>query len=412
MEQTAVNRKAIAPAFAIGALALAVNQDALAQTPIRIGASLSLTGNLAELGQTFDRGYRVCVKQANERGGVLGRKIELSVEDDKSDGPTAAALYEKIIAKDKVDAIFSPYSSAITEAKADINEKHRMPMVAAGAATRSIYKKGRKYIFMVFSPAEAYLEGLVDQADKKGLKTIAVIYEDSIFHTAIAQGVIELAKKRGLQVVVAEPYLLKTTDFTAMLKRIKAANPDVVAATSYFNDAVAIVRQMKETGVEPRMAGVTAGGDLPKFYEVLGKSAEYIYGATQWEPELARVRAGGVIPVTRLYPGAREFVEDHEKLFPGADLSYQTAAAFGGCQILLDSIRRVGSLDKEKIRTAILKFDGYTAFGAFRVDQDGIQIAHKMLMFQWQDGKKVIVWPAELSSVAMRFPTPPWNKRP
>ena len=223
---------------------------------------------------------------------------------------------------------------------------------------------------------------------------------------------IDLAKKRGMQVVVAEPYPPKTTDFSTILKKIKAANPDVVAATSYFNDAVAIVRQMKEVGVEPRMAGVTAGGDLPKFYEALGKSAEFVYGATQWEPELVRVRAGGVIPVTRLYPGAREFVEEHEKQFPGADLSYQTAAAFGGCQILLEGIRRAGSLDREKVRSEILKFDGYTAFGAFRVDQDGIQIAHKMLMFQWQDGKKIIVWPAELSSVAARFPMPPWSKRP
>jgi branched-chain amino acid transport system substrate-binding protein len=159
------------------------------------------------------------------------------------------------------------------------------------------------------------------------------------------------------------------------------------------------------------MAGVTAGGDLPKFYEVLGRSAEYIYGATQWESELIKLRAGGVIPIASQYPGAREFVAEHEKMFPGADLSYQTAAAFGGCQILLDAIRNAGSLDRDKVRAAILKFDGNTAFGAFRVDNDGIQIAHKMLMFQWQDGKKVIVWPEGLAPVAARFPTPPWSKR-
>ena len=401
-----------AAALVLAAVSLGLNQIAYAQAPIRIGASLSLTGTYAELGHTFDRGYRVCVKQANEKGGVLGRKIELSVEDDKSDAATAIAIYEKLIAKDKVNAVFSPYSSPITEVVADVTERYRMPMVAAGAATRSIYKKGRKFIFMVFSPAETYLEGLVDVAAKRGLKTIAVIYEDSIFHTAIAQGMIELSKKRGLKVVIAEAYPAKTTDFSALLNKIKAANPDVVAATSYFNDAVAIVRQMKEVGVDPRIAGVTAGGDLPKFYEQLGKSAEFVYGATQWEPELVKLRAGGVIPIASRYPGAREFVEEHEKLFPGADLSYQTASAFGGCQVLLESIRRAGSLDRDKVRAEIVKFDGNTAFGAFRVDADGIQIAHKMLMFQWQDGKKVIVWPEELAPVAARFPTPPWSKRP
>jgi branched-chain amino acid transport system substrate-binding protein len=119
-----------------------------------------------------------------------------------------------------------------------------------------------------------------------------------------------------------------------------------------------------------------------------------------------------LIPIARLFPGAREFVEDHEKMFPGAGVSYQTAAAFGACQVLLESINRAGSLDREKVREAILKFDGNTVFGSFRVDQGGFQTAHKMQMFQWQDGKKVIVWPEDLAPGRPRFPTPPWKQRP
>lgn len=407
-----MKRTTIAAAFVIVAVSLGLSRIAQAQAPLRIGASLSLTGTYAELGQAQERAYRVCVKQANERGGVLGRKIEFAVEDDQSDAATAAAIYEKLITTDKVNAVFSPYSSPITEAVANVTERHRMPMVAAAAATTSIFKKGRKFIFMMVSPAEAYFEGLVDVAAKRGLKTVAVMYEDTIFPTASAQGMIALAKKRGLQVIVAEVYPAKTTDFSAILNKIKAANPDVVAASSYFNDAVAIIRQMKEAGVDPRMTGVTSGGDLPKFYEALGRSAEYIYGATQWEPELVKLRAGGVIPIASRYPGAREFVEEHEKQFPGAALSYQSAGAYGACEILLEGIRRAGTLDRDKVRAAILKFDGNTAYGAFRVDQDGLQIAHKMLMFQWQDSRKVIVWPEGLAPVAARFPTPPWSKRP
>jgi branched-chain amino acid transport system substrate-binding protein len=410
MEYPAVIRTAAA--FVVVALSLGLGAIAQAQVPLRIGGSLSLSGNYSEPGQAHERAYRVCVKQANERGGVLGRSIEFSVEDDKSDPATAAAIYERLLTKDKVSAVFSPYSSPINDAVANVTEQHRMPMLAAGAATTSIFKKGRKFIFMMVSPAEVYFEGLMDVAAKRGLKTVAVLYEDTIFPKASAQGMIDLANRHGLRVVVAEAYPAKTTDFSAIMAKIKAANPDVVAAASYFNDTVAIVRQMKEAGVSPRMTGVTSGGDLPKFYEMLGRSAEYIYGATQWAPELVQVRAGGVIPITRAYPGVRQFVEDHQKQFPGAALSYQSAAAFGACQILLESIRRAGSLEPDKLRAEILKFDGNTAYGAFRVDADGFQIAHKMLMFQWQDGKKVIVWPEELSSVGPRFPTPPWSKRP
>ena len=123
------------------------------------------------------------------------------------------------------------------------------------------------------------------------------------------------------------------------------------------------------------------------------------------------LRAGGLIPVARQYPGAKEFTESYAKEFPGADLSYQTAQGFAACQVLLDAVRRAGSLDPDRIRDEILKFEGNTVYGAFKVDADGFQVAHKMVLFQWQDGKKVIVWPEELAADRPRFPTPPWDKR-
>jgi branched-chain amino acid transport system substrate-binding protein len=151
---------------------------------------------------------------------------------------------------------------------------------------------------------------------------------------------------------------------------------------------------------------------LPKFYEILGKDAEFVYGASLWDPELVTLRAGGLIPIARQYPGAREFVESHKREFPRADLSYQTAAGYAICQILVEAVKRAGALESAKIREAILTMDLNTVFGPFKVDQDGFQIAHKMLLFQWQDGKKVIVWPEELAPGKPRFPTPPWSQRP
>jgi len=144
----------------------------------------------------------------------------------------------------------------------------------------------------------------------------------------------------------------------------------------------------------------------------VGHDAEFIYGVTPWVPELVEFRAGGLIPIAREYPGAREFVESHRKEFPGAEISYHSAAGYGGCQILVEAIRRAGSLDSEKLREAILKMDHNTVFGGFRIDRNGFQIGHKMVMFQWQDGKKVIVWPEELAPGKLLFPTPPWSQRP
>jgi branched-chain amino acid transport system substrate-binding protein len=175
---------------------------------------------------------------------------------------------------------------------------------------------------------------------------------------------------------------------------------------------VALTRLLKALGINPKMFGMTVGVALPQFYETLGRDAEFVYGASLWEPELVTLRAGGLIPIARQYPGAREFVEAHRKEFPGTEISYHSAQGYGGCQVLVEAIRRAGSLDSEKVRAAILKMDLNTVFGAFKVDPDGFQIAHRGVIFQWQAGKKVIVWPEELAPVKARFPTPPWSQRP
>jgi len=405
-----------ARAFMVAAVSAAASLGLVApspaQQPVRVGASLSQTGTYAPFGPIQLRGYQLCIKHTNDKGGVLGRKLELVVEDDQSQPATAARIYDKLITQDKVEAILGPYGSPMLEAVADVAEKHRMPMMAATGATSSIFKKGRKFVFMVLSPAETYFDGLIDMAAKRGLRTLAVVNEDTLFPGASARGTVDLAKKKGLHVVLAEVYPKGTTDFSPILDSVRAANPDVLAVPTYFDDAVIVTRKLKELNVNPRMFGASAGVDLPKFYEVLGRTAEFVYGASQWEPELVTLRAGGLIPVARQYPGAREFVESYRQAFPGADLSYHSASGYGGCQILVEAMKRAGSLAGEKLREAILKMDLHTVFGAFKVDQDGLQIAHKTLMFQWQDGKKVIVWPDEIAPGKPRFPTPPWSQRP
>jgi branched-chain amino acid transport system substrate-binding protein len=384
-------------ALAVAAAVLAAGVASEAQSPIRIGASLSLTGTYAKLGKNQHEGYQLCQKDLNAKGGLLGRKVEFVVYDDQSMPPTAVRLYEKLITEDKVDGVMGPYSSPVTEAAANVTEKYKKVMVSPLAATTSIFRKNRKYIFMVISPAEVYLEGLVDMGAKRGLKTIAVINEDTLFSKAAAAGAVELAKKNGLQVVFTEAYPKGNTDFSAMLTKIKATNPDVLAAATYFDDAVALTRQMKELNVNPKMYGVTVGGDLPEFYDTLKGSAEYIYGATQWEPVLN-------------YPGNKEWFESYKAEFKH-EPSYHSAAGYAGCIVYAEGVKRAGSIDADKVREQILKLETRTMFGDFKVDGDGYQLAHKMVTFQWQKEKKVVIWPDELSQGKVLFPTPPWTQR-
>jgi len=368
-----------------------------AQAPLKIGASLSLTGTYAKPGTYQKEGYEICADEINAKGGLLGRKVEFVMYDDQSSTQTAQRLYEKLITEDKVEAVMGPYSSAITESVAGISEKYKKVMVSPLAATTSIFRQGRKYIFMVISPAEFYLEGLVDMGAKRGLKTIAIVNEDTLFPKATVVGTEELAKKRGLQVVLREAYPKGNTDFSALLVKIKAVNPDIIAAATYFDDAVAITRQMKELNVNPKMFGVTVGGDIPEFYTLLKQNAEYVYGSTQWDE---------VLP----YPGQKEFLSAYQKKFKH-EPSYHAAAGYAGCLIYAEGVKRAKSLDADLVRAELLKLKMRTAFGDYAVDHDGFQIAHKMVMIQWQDGKRVVVWPDDLASGKLRYPTPPWNQR-
>jgi branched-chain amino acid transport system substrate-binding protein len=387
----------LAPVALAGVVLACLPLPAAAQTPIKIGASMSVTGTYAKPGSYQKEGYDVCIDELNAKGGLLGRKVELVIYDDQSQPATAVKLYEKLITEDRVDAVMGPYSSAVSEAVANVTEKYKKVMVAPLAATTSIFKKGRKYIFMVITPAENYLDGLIDMAAKRGLKTVAIINEDTLFPKASAAGTAESAKKRGMQVVLQEAYPKGNTDFSALLVKIKAANPDVIAAGTYFDDAVAITRQMKELNLNPKMFGLTVGGDLPEFYELLKQNAEYVYGSTQWDESLP-------------YPGQKEFLAAYTRKFKH-EPSYHAAAGYAGCLIYGEAVKRAGTLDADKVREQLLKMEIRTAFGDYKVEPDGFQVAHKMVMLQWQDGKRVIVWPDDLAGGKPRYPTPEWGKR-
>src|SRR3989442_14299015 len=181
-------------AFVVGA-----PWPSMAQQPIRIGVSLSITGKQYSVQGGYGReGYLLCQKHVNAQGGVLGRPLEFVIYDDGSDEKTAVRLYEKLLAEDKVDAVLGPYGSAITDAVADVTEKHRKLMIPPMAATTSIWEKGRRYLIMMFAPVEGLSEGLLDLAARNGLKRLAVIKVDGLVGDAAAQRGNEIPQKKGL----------------------------------------------------------------------------------------------------------------------------------------------------------------------------------------------------------------------
>ncbi|MBI2155903.1 MAG: amino acid ABC transporter substrate-binding protein [Candidatus Rokubacteria bacterium] len=366
---------------------------------VLLGGAISQTGQYAEPAGRQVNSIKLWVDEVNGRGGLLGHKIVARLLDDKSDTQTAIKLYEKLITEDKVDLLLAPYSSGITEAVANVNERYKMPFVAYGAASSPIWEKGRKYIFNIVAVAEDYQKGAVHLAKQIGVKKIAIIGQDSLFPRQAGKGAKDWAKKLAIDVVLEENYPPKQTDFTALLHKIKAAGAEAVISNSYFADAAAQLRQMRELNVNFKLYSGTVGPGLPNFPEQLGNTAEYVLGFSQWEP----------LPHVFKLPGMKEYIEAYEKRF-NEKPNYHAGGAYGALLVTEAAVKKAGSFDSEKLREALATLDITTMYGRYKVDAKGMN-SHEGITFQILRGQRKVVWPDKYAETKAELPTPEWSKR-
>jgi branched-chain amino acid transport system substrate-binding protein len=386
-------------AAALAAVFVLVGGPALAAETVLFGGAISQTGRYAEPAGRQVNAIKLWVDEVNQRGGLLGKKIELRLLDDKSDTQTSIKLYEKLITEDKVDVLLAPYSSGITEAVANVNERYHMPFVAYGAASTPIWEKGRKYIFSIVGIAEDYQKGAAHLAKQIGVKRAAIIGEDSLFPRQSGKGAADWAKKLGIEIVLQENYPQKQMDFTALLQKIKAAGAEAIFSNSYFADAAAQIRQMREQNVNVKLFAGTVGPGLPAFAEQLGPTAEYVLGFSQWEP----------LPDVLKHPGMKEFIASYEKRY-GEKPNYHAGGAYGALQVTEAAIKKAGSFDKEKLREALASIDVRTIFGRYKVNAKGMN-DHEGVTFQILKGERRVVWPEKWAETKAELPMPEWSKR-
>jgi len=387
---------AAATLLALGAPAHANHRP---NNEVLIGGAISQTGPYAEPAGRQVYSIKLWLDEVNARGGLLGHKVVLQLLDDKSDIQTSIKLYEKLITEDKVDVLLAPYSSGITEAVANVNERYKMPFVAYGAASSPIWEKGRKYIFNIVAVAEDYQKGAVHLAKQIGVKKLAIIGQDSLFPRQAGKGAKEWAKKLGIDVVLDENYPTKQTDFTALLQKIKAAGGEAIISNSYFADSAAQLRQMRELNLNFKMYSSTVGPGLPNFPEQLGGTAEYVLGFSQWEP----------LPAILKNPGMQEYIDKYEKRF-NEKPNYHAGGAYGALLVTEAALKKAGSFDSEKLREALATIDVTTTFGRYKVDAKGMN-AHEGITFQILKGQRRVVWPEKWAETKAELPMPEWSKR-
>ncbi len=379
--------------------ALTISTTVPAQDTVLIGGAISQTGRYAEPAGRMLNSVKLYVRQLNERGGLLGKKVELLMMDDKSDKQTSIKLYEKLITDDKVDLLLAPYSSGITDAVANVNERYKMPIVAYGAASSVIWQRGRKYIFNIIDIAENYQKGALHLAKDIGVERIAIIGEDSLFPRMSRKGAEMWAERLGIEVVLAENYSTRRQgDYTALLQKIKSLGAEAILSNSYFDDAAAQIRQLKEQNINLKMFASTVGPGLPRFAKDLGPTAEYVLGFSQWEPVLALG-----------HKGMGDFIDAYEAEY-GVPPNYHAGTAYAAMQVFEAAVNTAGSFDNEAVRNALATISLDTVIGHYKVNEQGLN-SHRGLTFQIQDGKRVIIWPPEMAEGKPRLPMPAWSDR-
>jgi branched-chain amino acid transport system substrate-binding protein len=400
--------------------------------PIKIGASLPLTGNFAIAGQKHGDGYQLCVDLINEKGGLLGRPVELLISDNQSDVDTALAQTERFINVDNIDMLFGTFSSRLTFPQTSLTEQASIVNpIPSGAALR-IYSRGYEYIFYFQQLAAEFvgaspvnmITDLVPAGDKPA--TAAVVFADDFFAGSIANGllggtvevegtdvVVDLAPgllaEAGIEIVFEEMWPEEGfSDWVTLANSMKASEAEfVVGLTASPDEAIQLVRAMQTVDYQPKAVYLSQGTQI-EFLEGVGDAAEGVLIHAAWHPAANWEGLLAGEPFTN-----QEFQDAFMEAF-GRAADEDEAIPFGLCQGMEQAVRATGTTDNTAIRDWFKSRTAddpvRTVIGPRHWDERGLPIGANFLMTQWQGGELQFVYPlGEFpGTVDLVWPKPAW----
>src|SRR5258706_6176162 len=273
---------------------------ALAQQPIKIGMSMPQTGGLGAGGQSALLALRMWVDDVNAKGGMLGRKVELIAYDDQTNPALTPGLYTKLLDVDKVDLLIAPYGTVPTAPIMPlVKQRDLLLMGNFSFGVNHVVKHDKWFNNAPWNTAASWSDGFIEAGQKLGGKTIAFLAADNDFAQNLANGARELAKKAGLQTVYNQNYPPATTDFSSLVRGIRAAKPDIVFVMSYPPDSVAIVRAVNEIGVGESVKIFGGGMVGLQFTPIMTNLGSWLNGIVNYNSVAPGIK----------YPGIEDFLK-------------------------------------------------------------------------------------------------------
>lgn len=389
------------------ALMFAAPMGAFAAQDIVLGASVQLTGPIANTGRYYRDSYEFAIDKINADGGVkiAGKsyKLKLKLYDNQSDVNLSMRQYTQLVTEDKVNLLLGPFASNFALADSAISEKYKVPMVQGGGASDQIFTRNFKYIFGTLAPASNYFGSTISMFKvlKPAPKSVALLYADDAFDVSVADGTRPMLKAAGLDIVLDERYSTNATDFSSLLSQIKSKSADVVLVAGHETEILNFVRQAKSLEVAPKMYSFTVGVPSEDFRKALGKDADYAFGMTPWlpSPELK----------DRWFGDAEKFAKAYKAKF-GYDPDYHAASGAADVETLVQAMENANSLDPQKVRDALAKIKFESLYGPIAFKPDG-QINLPQMVIQVQGDKVVKVYGMKGLVKHPKYPMPAWSKR-
>ena len=316
-----------------------------AQDVIRIGVTQPLTGAFAASGNYVTQGAKIAEEQINAAGGVLGRKIQLIVEDNKSNPTEAVATAEKLIGKDKVPVMMGAWSSTLTLAVMPKLMEYGVPMLVETSSSGKITTSGNPWIFRISPTSEMEAKAFGSMTKKMGIKKADFLSTNNDFGLGSAKEFSEMLKGQGVQVGVMETMDPKATDFSAQLAKIKASGSDTLFVTTAVEQITLILKQAKEQQLKARII-TTGGSNSPdQLIEQAGDAANgsfHLVFFTPWFPEA--VKNPDV---------ARKFVAEwNARKYPAGGLT-EGFRGWDGINTIVAAIKAAGKAEPQAIQKAL-----------------------------------------------------------
>jgi branched-chain amino acid transport system substrate-binding protein len=370
------------------------SQDGGGGAPLKIGASLPLTGEFSEPGKAAKQGYEVWQAMVNEQGGLLGRKVELVIKDDASNQNTVVADYNALISGDKVDLLLGTFSSLLNLPASAVAERNRMLYVEPAGGNPDIFSRGFKTIFFsqqatADHQGDVWAEWILSLPEGKRPKTAAYPTLDDPFALPTSEGIEAILSEGGVETVYRETYTADTTNFDSIANAVKSRKPDLVVIGSQFEDGIGMMRALRKVNFTPDwlyQSNAPSFGD--QYSDGVGvENTEGVFYAVSHSQEATT-------------PGNEEFVAKYQEMFGGETVPEDAADAYAAGQVLqatVEANKTVERQDQLKLADWLRENDVETILGTLTWDETGAPTG-EFLIGQWQDGKAEIVLPDDAAT--------------